>query len=288
MEYCDVLIVGGGVAGIMTAKSIAGKGMQVCLVDTKSSLGGILLQCFHHGFGQGKDGPTYIQELTSDFPDSVRVLLHTTVLSVSEEKVAHLIGTEIGEQFFSFDQLVLATGCYEIPIGALPVAGTRPNGIYTAGQMQEMINLYGFNPKGPIVILGSGDLGLIMAAQLGKIGIDVTIIEKKACCGGLKHNQNCLNLRNIHLICQNTVQEIYGKHSLIGVRLTNGVYLPCKTLLVAVGLRPEQSLAKYTDDKPWLHFCGNCHKVQAMVEGVIREGKEVGRKVFYQWREDND
>ena len=161
MEHYDILIIGGGAAGIAAAK--AAGSAKVLLADRKSKLGGVLLQCTHHGFGKNKSGIEYAADLIKDFPKEISLALNTTVLSVSCDKTAVLSGKEFGRKQISFSRLILATGCREIPIGALPVAGTRPKGIYTAGQMQEMMNLHGVLPEGPVVMLGSGDLGLIMA-----------------------------------------------------------------------------------------------------------------------------
>lgn len=177
MEHFDILIIGGGAAGIAAAK--AATGARVLLVDSKPALGGVLLQCTHLGFGQNKSGIQYAAELLQDFPKEITLALNTTVLSVSEDRIALLSGKEFGRKEISFSQLILAAGCREIPIGALPIGGTRPRGIYTAGQMQEMMNLHGFLPEGPVVILGSGDLGLIMAKQLAQAGLPVTMVEKK-------------------------------------------------------------------------------------------------------------
>jgi hypothetical protein len=133
MEHYDILIVGGGAAGISAAK--AAHSANVLLVDRKPRLGGVLLQCTHRGFGKNKSGIEYAAELVCDFPENVKLALGTTVLSVSKDKTALLCGREFGRKEVSFSRLILATGCREIPAGALPIAGTRPRGIYTAGQM---------------------------------------------------------------------------------------------------------------------------------------------------------
>ena len=153
MEHFDILIIGGGAAGIAAAK--AAGSAKVLLVDRKAQLGGILLQCTHRGFGKNKSGMEYAADLMKDFPETVSLALNTTVLSVSGDKTAVLSGREFGRKRISFSQLILASGCSEIPIGALPIGGTRPKGIYTAGQMQEMMNLHGVVPEGPVVILGT-------------------------------------------------------------------------------------------------------------------------------------
>ena len=274
MEHYDILIIGGGAAGIAAAKACAGS--KVLLADRKSALGGVLLQCTHHGFGKNKSGMEYAAELMKDFPETVTLALNTTVLSVSENKTALLSGKDFGRKEISFSQLILASGCREIPAGALPIGGTRPKGIYTAGQMQELMNLHGFIPEGPAVILGSGDLGLIMAKQLAEAGLSVTVVEKKESCGGMAKNRRCLEEYPIRLICGDTVAEVRGYPNLIGCVTAEGRELPCKTLLIAAGLRPERELVAHLSDPEWLHICGNCSKVHSMVEAVVNEGKQAG------------
>lgn len=274
MENYDILIVGGGAAGIAAAKEC--KDARVLLVDRKPQLGGVLLQCTHHGFGKNKSGVEYAADLRKDIPRETALALNTTVLSVSEDKRALLSGREFGRKTVGFSQLILATGCREIPRGALPIGGTRPNGIYTAGQMQERMNLHGFSPEGPVVILGSGDLGLIMAKQLSEAGCAVTMVEKKEQCGGMAKNQRCLQEYPIELICGDTVAEVRGYPQITGCTTAGGIDLPCKMLLIAAGLRPERELVSHLGKPDWLHICGNCSTVHPMVEAVILEGKQAG------------
>ena len=141
MEHYDILIIGGGAAGIAAAKEAAGA--KVLLADSRSSLGGVLLQCTHLGFGKNKSGIQYAADLLLDFPKEITLALNTTVLSVSEDRTALLSGREFGRKTVAFSQLILATGCREIPMGALPIGGTRPEGVYTAGFAQELLNLHG-------------------------------------------------------------------------------------------------------------------------------------------------
>lgn len=274
MEQYDILIIGGGAAGIAAAK--AAQGASILLVDRKEALGGVLLQCAHRGFGKDRTGPEYTADLLTGFPESVTLALNTTALEVSEDKTALLSGREFGRKKVGFSQLILAAGCREIPIGALPVGGTRPKGIYTAGQMQERMNLYGYVPEGPVVILGSGDLGLIMAKQLTEAGLEVTLVEKKDACGGMVRNQQNLKGLDVRLILADTLEQIHGYPHLTGCTTRKGIHIPCKTLLVAVGLRPERELTAHLGNPAWLHICGNCNKVHPMVEAVIQEGKRAG------------
>ena len=274
MEHFDVLIIGGGAAGIAAAK--AAGGANVLLADSKERLGGVLLQCAHRGFGANKTGPEYVDDLLKDFPAHITLALNTTVLSVAKNKTALLSGRAFGRKEISFSQLILASGCREIPAGALPIGSTRPKGIYTAGQMQEMMNLHGFLPEGPVVILGSGDLGLIMAKQIAETGAEVTLVERKSNCGGMARNRHCLADYPIRLICSDTIVQAHGEKILSGCTTEKGIYLPCKTLLIAVGLRPERELVAHLAAPEWLHLCGNCNHVCPMVETVAQEGKQAG------------
>ena len=277
METYDILIIGAGAAGIAAAKAAAKAGCNsICLVDRKSQMGGVLLQCAHHGFGRDLDGVQYTAQLLEDFPAGISFYFNTTVTAVTKEKRALLRSAAIGKKTVTFKQLILATGCREIPIGALPIAGTRPKGIYTAGQMQEMMNLHGYSPEGPVVILGSGDLGLVMAKHMAERSIPVTLVEKRDTCGGMAKNQRCLREYPINLHCGTTVTEVLGEDALEGVKLADGSILPCKTLLIAAGLRPERELVRELENENWLHICGNCSTVHPMVEAVVNEGKQAG------------
>jgi len=276
MEHYDLLIIGAGAAGIAAAEAGFQAGSSsILLVDRRPAFGGVLRQCLHHGFSNGLNGPAYIEKLTAGFPEGVKYLLNTTVVSVSEEKQAVLRSPLFGRKIIQFQQLILATGCLEIPIGALPVSGTRPKGIYTAGQMQEMMNLHGFRPDGPVVILGSGDLGLIMAKHLYDAGISVAeIVEQKEHCGGMARNQRFLPESGIPVLCGRTVTEVRGYPRLERVILSDGTEIPCSTLLIAAGLKPDRTLIHSLGNPDWLQLCGNCGKVYPMVEAVVQDGRQ--------------
>lgn len=273
MKTFDILIIGGGAAGIAAATGAYEAGCRsIAIVDRKKALGGVLLQCLHRGFGQNQNGPEYTEKLLQELPAEIAFLDSTTVLSVTKEKIAHLSGGKT----IGFRQLVLATGCREIPMGALPIAGSRPQGIYTAGQMQERLNLYGQIPEGPVVILGSGDLGLVMANHLAQADIPVRLVEKQSACGGMARNQRCLVHPLVRLVCNATVTEVLGEKTLEACILSTGERIPCKTLLMAVGLIPERELILGLGAPDWLHICGNCNRVHPMVEAVVKEGKMAG------------
>ena len=277
MEYCDILIIGAGAAGIAAAKAAFSAGCEsIVLVDRKSRMGGVLLQCAHDGFGKNLTGPEYTNLLLEDFPETIRWYPNTAVISVSKQKTAVISGRDTGRKAIGFSQLILAAGCREIPMGALPIGGTRPRGIYTAGQMQEMMNLYGYIPQGPVVILGSGDLGLVMAKQIAHCGIGVTLVEQRDTCGGMARNRRCLEEYPISLRCGCTIREVCGEKYLEGVKTSDGGYIPCRTLLIAAGLRPERELIRGMEDAPWIHICGNCNRVHPMVEAVVHEGRQAG------------
>jgi len=273
MEHADILIVGAGAAGIAAAKGTYRAGCRrIALVDRRDAMGGVLLQCAHRGFGGGMTGPEYIGFLLEDFPKEAVFHPGTTVLSVSQDRTAALSGGET----VRFSQLVLAAGCLEIPMGALPIAGTRPKGVYTAGQMQEMVHLHGFRPEGPVVILGSGDLGLIMAGHLAEQGLSVTLVERKGAARGMARNRRCLREFPIRLVCHCSVTRVLGERRLTGVMLSDGESVPCRTLLIAVGLRPDRELVRGLENRAWVHLCGNCNAVHPMIETVIHEGEQAG------------
>lgn len=285
MESFDILVIGAGAAGIAAARSAYLAGCpSVAVVDSAAQAGGILLQCSHRGFGKEKTGGEYAAELLSDFPEGIEIILNTTVLSVSRDRKARLSG---GREI-CFKQLILAAGCREIPLGALPITGTRPAGIYTAGQMQRMMNLYGFVPKGPVVILGSGDIGLVMAKQISESGISVTLVEKEAACGGMARNRAFLKESEVELICSATLTEICGERQIERVSLSDRRLLPCSTLLIAVGLVPERELLYGIENENWLQLCGNCRAVHPMVEGVTAEGIQAGITALERIKSRND
>lgn len=292
MERCDVLVVGGGAAGMAAARAAADCGAAVILAEREDALGGVLPQCLHHGFGLvrlGADltGAEYARRVMAELSDApVRILTGTTVLSVRPDRTALLSGGETGLFRLSFRQLVLAAGCRETPVGALPVAGTRPAGIFTAGEAQRLVNLEGRRVGETIVILGGGDIGLVMAQQLTHNGCRVAaVVEQRAFCGGQpRHQKACFEELGIPLLLRATVTEVHGRGRVSAVtvrRLDAGVeeLLPCDTLLTAVGLIPERELLRPlgTPLPGWVHLCGNCEHVHRIVDTVTAQGEAAGR-----------
>lgn len=278
MEYCELFIIGAGAAGLSAAKAAAMSGVEsIVIAESRAYAGGILPQCAHRGFGAGLNGAEYSEGLMAELPGNVRLLTGTAVLSLSAEKKALLAGAK-GRWELSFDAAVLAAGSYEIPAGALDICGTRPEGVYTAGQMQEMVNLRSHVPEGPAVILGGGDLGLIMAAQLASMGLEVSVVEREKSFGAMARNRKSLDGLPIGIYYENSIREIRGERELEGVTLTDGRFLPCRTLLIAVGLRPERELCRGLEDADWLFLCGNCARIHPMIEGVVNEGIITGEE----------
>jgi len=273
MEHYDILIVGGGAAGISAAK--AAKDKKVLLAEREGELGGILLQCAHRGFGGDLSGMEYAQTLLCGL-ENVEISLDTTVLSIEADKTALISQKDCGRRKISFSRLLLATGAMEIPAGALPIAGDRPKGVYTAGMMQKLVNCHGFVPSGPVVILGSGDIGLIMAATLAKMNIPVTLVERENSLGGMARNRRRLDGLDVDIRLCSTVSEIYGEKELEAVLLSNGEELECRTLLIAVGLECDRKLIKKLGNHEWLRLCGNCERVHPMIESVINDGTQAG------------
>lgn len=277
MEHIELLIVGGGAAGIGAALGAWESGCRsLLLVDRGETLGGVLLQCAHRGFGPEQTGMEYAQGLASQLPEELPRSLRTTVLSVSPDRQAVLVSPVRGTYSLRFDRMILASGCMEIPLGALGIAGTRPSGVYTAGQMQAMMNLDGYLPEGPVVILGSGDMGLILANQIADAGIPVTLVEQKPECGGMLRNRKKVAEGGIPLLTDTTITEVGGYPALEYVLLSDGTKLPCRSLLTAVGLRPDRELLRGLESPDWLSLCGNCSQPHAVVESVAAEGKRAG------------
>lgn len=288
----ELLIVGAGAAGMTAALSAWEAGCRdILLVDRRERPGGILPQCLHEGFGltqYGREltGPDYAERIARRLARTgVRLVFGTEVLAICGDKTAVLSGRR-GLTELRFARLILASGCREKSIGAFPVAGTRPAGIFTAGQAQEMMNLRGQDLGDEVLILGSGDLGLIMARQFAMAGKHViAVVEREAHYGGMARNfHRCIEAFGIPVLYRTTVTEIHGAKRICGVTLQNpdsgGTrFLPCGTLVTALGLIPERELIRGLGQQDWITLAGNCRRVHDLVDSAVAEAEQIGRAV---------
>ncbi len=256
----DVAIIGGGPAGLAAAME-AKKHAKVTLIERNEELGGILQQCIHHGFGNfifGKalTGPEYAEHFIENVKQDVDIMLNTTVLEIDKNKKM-LLSSPDGVFEMEAKAIVLAMGCRERTRTQIFIPGMRPAGIYTAGTAQRLINIEGVMPGKHVVILGSGDVGLIMARRFTLEGAKVEgVYEIMPKPGGLTRNiVQCLHDFDIPLYLSHTVVDIVGKRRLEGVvvaRVDENFkpieetkrFVPCDTLILAVGLIPENELTK--------------------------------------------
>ncbi|MBR4473934.1 MAG: FAD-dependent oxidoreductase [Oscillospiraceae bacterium] len=288
----ELLIVGAGAAGIAAALSAWEAGCRdILLTDRRECTGGILPQCLHEGFGLAQygaelTGPDYTDRITERLEHTgVRLVLGTEVLTIRGDKTA-LLSDRSGLTELHFERLILASGCRERTIGSLPVAGTRPAGIFTAGQVQEMMNLRGQNIGQEVLILGSGDLGLIMARQFVLTGKHViAVVEKESRYGSMARNYHrCIVPYHIPILYRTTVAAIHGEGRISGVtlrHLDSGAEerLACDTLVTALGLIPERELVRGLGEPDWLFLAGNCHRVHDLVDSAVAEAEAIGTRV---------
>lgn len=294
MSNYDLLVIGGGAAGMAAALAAREAGAEKILIAERETLpGGILRQCIHNGFGLGYfhedlTGPEYAARFISLLRESdIEFRGDTTVLELRHDRTAVLSSAGKVEEV-SFDRCVLATGCRERAIGSLPVSGTRPAGVFSAGTAQKMVNLMGLDIGRSIVILGSGDIGMIMARRFTLLGKEVVaMVEKESAPGGLVRNvKNCIEAYNIPVLTHSTVTKIHGRARVDGVTvkdLESGEerLLPCDTLIVSVGLIPERELLCSFEKLPdWLALCGNCEKVYEIVDSVSTQSEAAARRLI--------
>ena len=314
MKQVQLAIIGGGPAGLAAAIAAREKGVEdILIIERDKELGGILNQCIHAGFGlhtvgQELTGPEY----AGRFIDRVQqmhipYLLRTMVLDLSEDRVLTVTGPETGLIQIRAQAVILAMGCRERPRGALNIPGYRPAGIYSAGTAQRLVNMEGFMPGKNVVILGSGDIGLIMARRMTLEGAKVhAVAEVLPYSGGLKRNiVQCLEDFDIPLYLSTTVVDIHGRERLEGVTLARvdenrrpipgtEQHIPCDTLLLSVGLLPENELSsaagvrlsgvtggpEVTDrlatSIPGVFACGNVLHVHDLVDFVSQEAQKAG------------
>ncbi len=311
----DAVIIGGGPAGMGAAASAYQNGIEsVLILERADSLGGILQQCIHSGFGLHKfseelTGPEYSLQYEQIIHDlGIEYLLNTMVLKISPQRVVTAMNESDGIFEIKAKAVILATGCRERPRGALAISGSRPAGIYTAGTAQKLVNINGYMPGKDIVVLGSGDIGLIMARRLTLEGAQVkAVCEVLPYPGGLARNvQQCLNDFDIPLKLSCTVTQIHGSKRIEGVTISKvdsdkkpvlgtKQFIPCDTLLLSVGLIPENELAKdagikiddstggaavnrdYQTSISGIFACGNALHVHDLVDHVSDEAELTGK-----------
>ena len=311
----DLVIIGGGPAGMAAAVAAYEAGVRdILILERDNALGGILRQCIHNGFGLHRfgeelTGPEYAYRYEKMVLElGIPYMLDTMVIEVSPERVITAMNRENGIFTIEAGAVILAMGCRERPKGALNIAGTRPAGIFTAGTAQKFVNMKGYMPGKKVVILGSGDIGLIMARRMTLEGAEVkSVCELMPYSGGLARNiEQCLNDFNIPLRLSHTVVDIHGKERLEGVTIArvdenrrpikeSEEYIPCDTLLLSCGLIPENELTKgagITLDRvtsgasvngereteiPGIFACGNVLHVHDLVDYVSEESAIAGK-----------
>lgn len=311
----DIVIVGGGPAGLAAAIAAAkeNSSLDILILERDSELGGILNQCIHNGFGlhtfnEELTGPEYAARFEEQLAGlNIRHMLNTMVLDVESSKVT-AINSEEGVFEVECQAIVLCMGCRERPRGALNIPGLRPAGIFTAGTAQRLVNIEGYMPGKEVVILGSGDIGLIMARRMTLEGAKVkAVCELMPYSGGLKRNiVQCLDDFEIPLLLSHTVIDIKGKERVTSVVIAEvdsslkpipgtEQEITCDTLLLSCGLIPENELSRAADVKinpatngpvvnesfetsvPGIFACGNVLHVHDLVDYVSEESSRAGR-----------
>ena len=314
MRY-DLVVIGGGPGGLAAAIEARNNGVEnILVIERDKELGGILQQCIHNGFGlhefkEELTGPEYAERFIRKLKEkNIEYKLDTMVLEVTPEKIVHAINTVDGYMMIEAKAIVLAMGCRERTRGAISIPGERPSGVFTAGTAQRFINMEGYMVGKKVLILGSGDIGLIMARRMTLEGAEVqAVVELMPFSGGLARNiAQCLNDYNIPLYLSHTVVDIKGKERVEGVTIAKvdenrrpipgtEIEYECDTLLLSVGLIPENDISRKTGiviDRrtsgpvvnemmetsiPRIFACGNVVHVHALVDFVSAEARKAGK-----------
>ena len=320
MINVNLVIVGGGPAGLAAAKSAYDAGERdILILEREAELGGILNQCIHNGFGlhtfkEELTGPEYAARYVEEVVKrNISYKLNATVIDVSNDKTVTYVSAQDGLGQVRAKAIILACGCRERPRGAINIAGMRGAGVFSAGTAQKLVNIDGYLPGKEVVILGSGDIGLIMARRMTFEGAHVNaVVELMPFSSGLNRNiVQCLNDFDIPLYFSHTVVNIKGKERVEGVVIAQvddklqpiketERYIPCDTLLLSVGLLPENELAKNAQvqlspttggavvdenlmtNVDGIFECGNVLHVHDLVDFVSAESENAGvRAVDY-------